>query len=268
MKYILIIMILINSNNLFANTAPQVSIEKLVHNSYNNLVAHGFNQRIRFQAREDLKYAYSKNPNEPWLYMLASVLSLIEGYKVGHWYNEESFLPHTVDRAIEFAKRTIELDSKFTRGYVQLAWFYIIKKDYKNANYYLDKAYYLDEKNYYFWLYKGTLSFEQYKYNEANTFYDKALLYAITSYEKNVIQSRKRKIAQKLGNVKEEEKLYIAHIKSNPNSAYSYGNYGSFLLYSKRYDEAVKYLEKAVNIKPYNLALENLKKAKGKLKEK
>ena len=264
MKYILfqIILIWITSNNLLANNPVQLTAKNLAYNAHEKLLNNSFNRNVRAQVILDLERAYGLNSKEPWVYMTASLLAITQGYKVGSWYEQTSFNPGTVDKAIEVANKTIQLDRDFVRGYTQLAWFFIIKEDYEKANLYLERANALDKKSYYMWLYKGTLAFKQKQYDLAKTLYDTAFVYAATSHEKTLINIRRRDLASRLGNIAEQERLLLANIQNNPNSAYSYGNYGSFLISHERYKEAIKYLEKAVSITPYNLALENLKLAK------
>ncbi len=74
-------------------------------------------------------------------------------------------------------------------------------------------------------------------------------------------------LAKATKNLEERDRLYREMIDLDPDYAYAWGNYGSFLLGQKRYREAVQNLERAVELKPYGLAVSQLAEARRKLNQ-
>ena len=72
---------------------------------------------------------------------------------------------------------------------------------------------------------------------------------------------RRKDIAYQLGDRAAEERAYKQLIEMAPGKPHPYGNYANFLKRQKRYDEAIEYYGKAIAIRAYPQAEENLKQA-------
>lgn len=238
------------------------SAKALAQEAFHQAASHAFNRQSREAATEKLQTAWQINPGEPWIYLTESMMTLQEGYRIGTWYKAKTFMPGTADRAIEIANKAVSLDPNFSKGYSQLAWLYIIKEDYEKAGELLEIAYKQDKKSFQVWLYKGTLALVTGDTETAGRMFEEALRYATHSYEKDIIRGRKQDVAQIIGNTDEEERILLEQIETNPDSAYSYGNYANFLMRNGRYNEAVNYYEKTISIKPYRHALRRLEEAR------
>ena len=238
----------------------------LAEKAFHEISDNGLSRSARQSAMEKLERARKLNPQEAWIYVTESKLALLHGYKIGTWYEAESFMPGTVDRAIEIANRAVQYDPQFSRGYSQLAHLYIVNGNYDKAAELLETAYGLDNESFGVWLYKGTLALQMKDMETASKMFDEALKYATHEYERSTIRGRKRDIARIVGNAAEEERLLLEGIAEDPNDAYAYGAYAGFLMRHGRHHEAIGYWEKAIEIKPYRHAIRRLEDAKKMVK--
>jgi len=58
-------------------------------------------------------------------------------------------------------------------------------------------------------------------------------------------------------------KLFIFLLEYDPESSYSHGNYGAFLLRRDRYEEAERAIEKAIELGSYGLAVRDFDRGFG-----
>ena len=223
-----------------------------------------FNAEARMEALEVLDQARQINALEAEIFLTEAIMVLQDGYRIGPWYKSNTYNAGTVDSAIYKVNGAINSDPSYYKSYAIQAWFYIIKSDFDKAEKLLDKSYSLESNNYYYWLYKGTLSMEEKRYSEASSCYDTANTFASTEGMKDIIRGRKKDLAKISGNIAEAERLYLDDISESPDSQYSYGNYAGFLLCNGRFEEAIEYYTKAINIAPYPAALIGLEFAKMK----
>src|SRR5690606_33328023 len=87
---------------------------------------------------------------------------------------------------------------------------------------------------------------------------------ASQKYQKRLLLQERMRLAKATKNLEERDRLYQEMIDLDPDYAYAWGNYGSFLLGQKRYREAVHNLKRAVELKPYGLAVSQLAEARRK----
>ncbi len=236
----------------------------LAEEAFHLMASNAFSEHVQRAANEKLEMARQIDPEEPWIFLCQSYMTLQEGYRIGKWYKARSFAPGTADKAMPFARKAVSLDPNFSKGYSHLGWLHIIKGDYRNANRFLDTAYNLDDASFQVWLYKGTLALEMRNVDAAREMFEEAQRYAAHPYQKSVIRGRKRDVARLTGDTREEESLLLEAIEEDPYSAYPYGNYANFLMNQGRYNEAVEFYEKAIRIKPYPAAIRALEEARKK----
>lgn len=216
-----------------------------------------FNESINI-----LDSAFKSDQNEAWVYLAYSLAVMQQGYKIGSWYELESFDGRAIDKALEFATKANELGRDVSQTYAHLALVYIIKSEYKQAWEFLNKAHQIDKDNYYVWLYKSLIYYYMRDYEHALLTLENAEMLVQHKYHNKFITREKQRIARKTGNKELEESMYKKNIENFPDNAYMYGNYGAFLYRNKRYAEAVEYYSKAVSIKSYPNAVEWLEKSK------
>lgn len=223
--------------------------------TYRYLSEHPYSPAARKKGLEDLEQARMIDPNEPEIFLSEAIIILQDGFKKGKWYKKTSFRPGTVDKAMEKVNLALKSDPLYSKSHSVLAWFHIIKQDFSRAEQLLDKAYQLDSSCFYYWLYRGTLSLEKNELTKAGEYFDRGREKARTEGQRNLIFYRKKAIARLNNNLAEEENLYIAEIDRDPNNARKYGKYGYFLLCHGRFDEAIEFFTKALEIEPYPDAL-------------
>jgi len=230
--------------------------------AYHHAAGNPLDADARKEALEILSKARALDPNEAEIYLAETIMVLQDGYRVGAWYKASAYHDGVVDTAMYKVNSAINADPQYYKSYAILAWMYIVKSNYEKAEELLEKSYSLKQDNFYYWLYKGTLSQEKKEYAEAQKYYDIAEGYASIEGNQSLIRTRKRDLAKLTGNLAEAERLYLDDISRDPDSAYSYGNYAGFLLCNGRFDEAVEYYEKAISIAPYPLVIFGLQVAK------
>jgi tetratricopeptide (TPR) repeat protein len=209
-----------------------------------------------------LETARELDPDESEIFLVEAWMTLQDGYKVGSWYKARAFREGTVERAIPFVKKAIDADPEYYKPYTILAFFKIIQTDLQAAEELLEKSSTINNENFYYWFYMGTLSQVRKEYTEAMQYFDTAQNYATQNVMFNLIRTRKGDIAKATGNKLEEERLYLETIANEPDSAHAYGNFAGFLLCNGRFDEAIEYYEQAISISPYPLAIAGLQIAR------
>lgn len=77
--------------------------------------------------------------------------------------------------AIQFFMKCVEDDALLDKGWIAITDFYIKKKDYQKALYYIDKALNIDAENVHYWKRYGKINNKLHLFEEAETGYRKAL---------------------------------------------------------------------------------------------
>lgn len=213
-------------------------------------------------ATEKLARAAAINPDEPQIYASSTVLTLILGYVRGDLYNVKSFAPGTVDRAMEMAKKAIELDPNYAPAQAQLARMLIMTRQLDAAQQHVQRVQELDPNEFYGWYYAGVIEELRGNFPQALKWFDDALPRAVHNWQHNSLLSRRLSVANYSRNPQEMERCYNLIIERNPSSPHAHGNYAQFLLEMGRYEQAVTQFEKAVELGPYPMAVEGLKEAR------
>jgi tetratricopeptide (TPR) repeat protein len=218
----------------------------------------------RAQTLDLLERARAIDPDEAEIFLVEMLQILQNGHRLGTWYDASSYFPGTIRKATGLARKAVKADPQYSKGYAILAWMMIVEQNYAEAESLLEKAYSLDNESFYYWLYYGTLLMVTERYNDAMNAYDTAMTYTSSDVLMGIIKIRKRDLAKLSGNSEEALRLYQQEIDRDPQSPYSWGNYGTYLVCIGRYDEAIPYLSKAIDISPYPLAIQFLAFAKAK----
>ena len=105
----------------------------------------------RIQVEKLLERARTIDPNEAEIYLAELILILQDGYNLGTWYRSSTYAPGTVEKAIILARKSIEADPQYSKGYAILAWMMIAEENYTEAELLLQKAYSLKKESAYSW---------------------------------------------------------------------------------------------------------------------
>lgn len=247
------------------------SARSIAKNAFEIASTNPFNISKLNEAMVEMQRAYEMNPNEPWVYMTASLFPQIQAYRIGNWNEKSAYDPALIDEAlassIESVKKAIKLDPNFVRAYTRLAYLYIIDEKYMQAEMYLSKATKIDSSEFYIYIYEGDIAIKLKRYTKAEKYYGNAKKYIRDNTEDIIVRERIADLAKLTHNFSLEEKMYIENIKLDPKNAYKYGNYANFLYSHGRYEEAIKYYKIAIAITPYGNAKTWLKKAEEALAE-
>lgn len=211
------------------------------------------------KARGEIGRAHAAAPGDPWVLIAVSRVYLEEGYLKGDRSSLGSYAADAVRLANQAALKAAEAAPQEPMAHVQLARLQIITEDYRGAWETLNRAHLLDQKNFYPWYYRGVVSYKMKDYKRAGEAFDAAHERAVHPWQKEWAVDRRGDIAYRQGDAATEERTYKQLIEMSPGSPHAYGNYGNFLKRQKRYDEAIVYYGKAIAIRPYPQAEENLK---------
>ncbi len=214
------------------------------------------------KALATVERARQANPRDPWAYATQSYAVLAGGYQIGDRYSLKSYDPAAVDRALGLAKRAVELDPSTSLFHAHLARIQLIKGDYETAFEELTTAHDLDPDSFYPWYLLGIIAEKRRNRAEAELYFLEADLRKSQPSHAGSLNTRRQNLARMAGDLAAEERLLKEGIELDPKSPYGYGNYATFLMRQKRYDEAVKNWETAVRLGPYRHALDQLEKTK------
>lgn len=215
----------------------------------------------------DIGRANELNPEDPWVAIAISRVILEMGYRKGNRYFKRSFEPEALKKALDYAERAVRLGPTESVAHSQLARVQIILGDYRSAWYTLNHAYERDTSDFYPWYLRGVISVRMKDVERAESALDQADKLATRLYQRRVILQERIDLGRLTKDSGAMERYHLAVIDLDPQNPHSHGNYGSFLLYQNRYDEAIRSLEKALSISPYPLAEKLLQEAKRKKAE-
>ena len=120
----------------------------------------------------------------------------------------------------------------------------------------------LDSSSFYPDFFKSVLYGRLGKIGEARGYLADAQPHAANEYQSFLVTYHRKNLARLSGDIEQEEILFRQLIETAPGVAYHYGNYASFLVRVGRYDEAIEYFNKAIEIHPYGVALQQLELTK------
>ena len=217
------------------------------------------------EARLLIQRAYARDSSESWVAIAQSRLTLSEGYKVGQRHKLKSYDERAVQLARKQAEQAVKNGSDHAMAHVQLAMVQTIQGELRKAWEHLNIADSLDEQSFYPWYLRTVIAIHNKDEAFAKRGFEEIETKIRHDYQRRLLLHERIRLAKLTKNLNERDRLHRAMIDLEPNYAYAWGNYGSFLLAQKRYREAAHYLEKAVSINPYPLAVNQLEEARSKL---
>ena len=209
-----------------------------------------------------LDEAQAIDPEEPYVYLARALLASVSGYVSGARYDLGNFRAGHIARAAELAEVAVELDPKLSISHATLAKFYIVQQRYDEALASLDRASDLDGSSFYPDFFKAVLYERLGKIGEARGHLADAQRHATHDYQSVLVTYHRKKLARLSGDIEQEEILFRELIEMEPQAAHHYGNYANFLRWNGRYDEAIEYFNKAIEIRPYRVAIRQLELAR------
>lgn len=230
--------------------------------AYHQIEANVFNGNALAEAVNKMGKAHQLNNKDPWVYLSASLFTLVQGYKIGDWYRIGTFQDGTVDKALGYAAKALEVDDKESQCYAHLARLKIIQKKYREAWDLLDKAHELEPDNFYAWYFRGIIAEKMRDPERGISYFQEAEKHLQFSYQQKLLNNHRQELAKLSGDAVSQEALLKKNIDNYPNDPIVYGNYAMFLKTQKRYDESITYWEKAIALSPYRHALEQLEETR------
>lgn len=239
------------------------SARDLASSAYYQIDANRFDQAQLTEAFARLSQAAKLNPNEPFVYLAASLANLVIGFRMGDWYELRAFEVGTIEKAMPLAEKGVELGPTISQGYAQLARLHILRKDFSGAERNISKAKELDPNSFYPWYLEG-IYFEKLRdvaasrkaFNEAET-------RATRPDQRNSVNRHRSRVAEIARDPALQEQLLLRNIASNPKDGYLYSEYAGFLMCKGRYEEAIAQWEKTLEVMPtWAYAQDRLTKAR------
>jgi tetratricopeptide (TPR) repeat protein len=241
---------------------PAKPLTNLAEQAYYEIESDILNRSAVESALAKLQRARTQKPKDPWPYLAMSLAVLASGYKIGDWYEMQTFSKGTVDKALALATKAVEVAPKESQSHAHLARILIIRGEYKKAWNSLNEGYNKNRGNFYVWYFRGIIAEKMRDVAHATSYFDEASKRASHRYQSMLVNLHRENIAKIAGNLQEQERILKENIAKNPNNPHIYGNYGYFLMKQKRYDEAIQYWQKAIELGPYREAVDRLEETK------
>jgi len=216
------------------------------------------NSSVLREADVAVGIASAQAKSDPWVEIAQSRLVLEHGYRSGARSRLQSFEPEAVRQALEHARRAVALGPNESMSHVQLARLLIITGELQNAWEQLNQAHDLDPQGFYPWYYRSVIARLMHDPRRSKDALDEAEGHATQAYQYRWVTEARTSLAASTGDKVAEEAAHRREIELNPSDAYAYGNYAVFLKRERRYDEAIAYYRKAISLKPYSLAQDQL----------
>ena len=239
--------------------AQRQSPSDMARTAFYALEAEPFEKKPILEAVALIEKARAMAPNDPWVLLAMSRATLEAGYGSGDRSRLASYAADAVKLGERHARKALEAAPLEPMAHVQVARFQIMTEDHRGAWETLNRAHALDPNGFYPWYYRGVVSLKMKDVKRASDAFDQAQARATLAYQKEWAVSRRKDIARQVGDKEAEERGYKQLIEMAPGKPHPYGNYGAFLKRQKRYDEAIEQYRKALAIRPYPLAEEQLK---------
>ncbi|MGL6159461.1 hypothetical protein [Microbulbifer sp.] len=235
--------------------------------AYFRLEANVFDNSVRQGVIAEFNAAGLEGNEDPWFYLCASLTTLVSGYKIGDWYTEKTFAPGTAERALELAEKAKSISPNLSQSHAHYARILILQEEYKKAWMALGRAHELDPDSFYPWYFRGIIAEKMRDAGRASGYFDEAEQRVAFDHQQNLVNIHRQKVARFSKDLAEQERLLKENIKNNPESSTYHGNYAQFLKEQKRYQESLKYWEKAVELGPSPNALKKLEEVRRLLNE-
>lgn len=234
----------------FAESNAGESARALAMSAYFQIDGNRFDQAQLADAYAKLEQAEKINPNEPYLFLSGSLASLVEGFRMGDWYELRSFGPGTVEQALPLAEKAVQIAPELGQAHAQLARIYIMKKDFARAQVSIAKAKELEPQSFYPWYFEGIYYEKLRDVDAARAALDQAEQRATQSHQRNSVNRHRSRVAEISRDPALQEQLLVKNIASNPKDGHLYSEYAGFLMCKGRYEEAVLQWEKTLNLLP------------------
>jgi tetratricopeptide (TPR) repeat protein len=153
------------------------------------------------------------------------------------------------DNAIKEFSECIKLDPTNTEALDFLAWNYYLKKDYLNALAGWTKITEINPNLPYGFAGIGRVYSTQQKWKESIPYYEKSVSLDTTQWETYHEMGR---AYEGLGDTTNEEKAFLRVIQLNPKEDDSYFRLGLIEETQKKWDQAIDYINKAMDLNPTN----------------
>ncbi len=242
--------------------SPASHASSTFEDAYFRLEANVFDRNLLGEVVEELNLSTDGLDKDPWIYLCASMATLVSGYRIGDWYSEKTFAPGAAERALDLAEKAKSVAPDLSQAHAHYARILIIQRKYKMAWESLGKAHELDPNSFYSWYFRGIIAEKMRDAGRASGYFDEAEQRVAFDHQRNLINIHRQKVARFTKDYAEQEKLLKQNIENSPNKSTYYGNYAQFLMAHKRYEEAVEYWEKAMKIGPYPHAAQKLSEAR------
>jgi len=230
--------------------------------AYATILDHPFEGALLERASNQLQQAEKLNENEPLVWVGVAQLILTGGFRSGDFFDARNYEEGTINKALGFASRAVQLDDASAESHAMMAKLYIITRKYAEAQHELAVAHKLDPDAFKPWLYQAIAYWKQGNARMSQTALTGAEEHAHSDWDHRQALYHREKIAESRGDDVEHERVHKALIALDPKRPWPHGNYGWFLLERRRYDEAVVEFEKAIKLGSYPNATEGLEKAK------
>ncbi len=231
---------------------------ELARDAYHQIEGNSFKIAELQAALAKVDEAQAIDPEEPYVYLARALLASVSGYVSGDRFDLGNFRAGHIARAAELAEVAVELDPKLSMSHAILARFYIVQQRYDEAFALLDRASDLDSSSFYPDYFKAVLYGRLAKIDEAREHLADAQRHAAHDYQSVLVKYHQKKLARLSGDIEQEEILFRELIEMEPQAAHHYGNYAYFLRRNGRYDEAIEYFNKAIESRPYGVAIRQL----------
>jgi tetratricopeptide (TPR) repeat protein len=260
------ILLLMSCQKHSADLQPNVfnggNARELAREAYEQMVLHVFEPDELEKAVTKLEQARKINPHESFVFVTDSYWTMVQGYKIGDWYEVETFENGTLERSLSLAEEAIKLDPNLPNAHGQMARVLITRKQFDKAQSSIDEMKRIDPENFYYWYYQGILYEKEKNFDVSNHFLDEADKRVPSPFYHSMVTTHRQRIAKMQNDVGKEEDLLKENIKNNPDVPHVYGNYAAFLKCHQRYDEAIVQWENALERGRYGEAVEGLEETK------
>ena len=231
---------------------------ELARDAYHQIEGNSFRIAELQAALAKVDEAQEIDPEEPYVYLARALLASVSGYVSGDRYDLGRYRAGHIARAAELSEVAVRLDPKLSISNATLARFYIVQQRYDEAFALLDRASDLDNSSFYPDFFLAVLYERLGKIDEARGHLAVAQRHGTHDYQSVLVKYHQMGLARLSGDVEQEEILFRELIEMEPQAAHHYGNYANFLRRNGRYDEAIDYFNKAIEIRPYGVAIRQL----------
>lgn len=234
---------------------------------YDSLETDPFDADLVERAMDACSRAEGRNSKDPWAYILGSYAHLRAGYTHGDPLKSKNYSPPSIAQARRLADKVGGMCPDRPECLVPAIRLDIIENRLEAAKSRLNRTYLIDSTDFYVWYYRAEIESRIGQTKNAQTHLDDAQRLAKHPWHQRWVVDSRIDLAAGAKNDALVDSLYRELIRMDTSNPYSYGNFGGSLLHRQRPAEAIGYLEKAVALRPYPLALERLKEAKAKASE-